>query len=148
MLLVGTPLYVGKGSAFTGNVIAKGGAMLIGVPKEVKTHEYRVGLTPGSVRDMVTHGHVVTVEDQGSGIAPDDVEQIFDIYVTKAAEEGHGVGLGLPLSRRLARLLGGELKAVSHPGRGGCLVLELPAGPAEWLTGNSQSVEFLTLDNG
>jgi signal transduction histidine kinase len=74
---------------------------------------------------------VVTVEDQGSGIAPDDVERIFDIYVTKAAEEGHGAGLGLPLSRRLARLLGGELKAVSRPGRGGCFVLELPAAPAE-----------------
>ena len=74
---------------------------------------------------------VVTVEDQGSGIAPDDVERIFDIYVTKAAEEGHGMGLGLPLSRRLARLLGGELKAVSRPGRGGCLVLELPVAPPE-----------------
>jgi signal transduction histidine kinase len=74
---------------------------------------------------------VIRVEDQGSGIAPDDVERIFDIYVTKAAEEGHGVGLGLPLSRRLARLLGGELSAVSRPGRGGCFVLELPAAPAE-----------------
>ena len=61
----------------------------------------------------------------------DDVERIFDIYVTKATEEGHGVGLGLPLSRRLARLLGGELKAVSRPGRGARLVLELPAAPRE-----------------
>ena len=74
---------------------------------------------------------VVTVEDQGGGITPDDVERIFDIYVTKATEEGHGVGLGLPLSRRLARLLGGELKAVSHSGRGARLVLELPAVPGE-----------------
>ncbi len=73
---------------------------------------------------------VITIEDQGSGIAPDDVEQIFDVYVTKAAEEGRGVGLGLPLSRRLARLLGGDLRAVAQPGRGGCVVLELPA-PSE-----------------
>lgn len=73
---------------------------------------------------------VITIEDQGHGIAPDDVEQIFDVYVTKAAEEGRGVGLGLPLSRRLARLLGGDLRAVPRPGQGGCLVLELPA-PAE-----------------
>jgi alanine dehydrogenase len=36
--------------------------MLIGVPKEVKTHEYRVGLTPGSVRELVHHGHKVVVE--------------------------------------------------------------------------------------
>jgi two-component system, NarL family, sensor histidine kinase DevS len=74
---------------------------------------------------------VLTVEDQGGGIAPEDVEQIFDIYVTKATEEGRGVGLGLPLSRRLARLLGGELKAIARPGQGGCFVLELPMAPAE-----------------
>ena len=36
--------------------------MLIGVPKEVKTHEYRVGLTPGSVRELVHHGHEAIVE--------------------------------------------------------------------------------------
>jgi len=40
--------------------------MLIGVPKEVKTHEYRVGLTPGSVRELVHHGHRVIVE-RGAG---------------------------------------------------------------------------------
>jgi signal transduction histidine kinase len=72
---------------------------------------------------------VFTVEDQGSGVRPEDVERIFDIYVTEAAEEGRGVGLGLPLSRRLARLLGGELLAVARPGQGGCFVLRLPAGP-------------------
>ena len=31
--------------------------MLIGVPKEIKNHEYRVGLTPASVRELVAHGH-------------------------------------------------------------------------------------------
>jgi len=40
--------------------------MLIGVPKEVKTHEYRVGLTPGSARELMHHGHRVLVE-QGAG---------------------------------------------------------------------------------
>jgi signal transduction histidine kinase len=67
------------------------------------------------------------VEDEGSGIPESEVERIFDIYVTKAAGESRGVGLGLPLSRRLARLLGGELRAVPRPGRGGRFVLELPA---------------------
>src|SRR5580693_1121864 len=42
--------------------------MLIGVPKEVKTHEYRVGLVPGSVRELVHHGHKVVVES-GAGMA-------------------------------------------------------------------------------
>jgi alanine dehydrogenase len=47
--------------------------MLIGVPKEVKTHEYRVGLTPGSVRELVHHGHEAIVETgAGAGIGFDD----------------------------------------------------------------------------
>lgn len=36
--------------------------MLIGVPKEVKLHEYRVGLTPSSVRELIVHGHQVMVQ--------------------------------------------------------------------------------------
>ena len=47
--------------------------MLIGVPKEVKSHEYRVGLVPGSVREAVHHGHQVLVESgAGLGIGFDD----------------------------------------------------------------------------
>ena len=47
--------------------------MLIGVPKEIKTHEYRVGLVPGSVRELVHHGHNVVVETgAGAGIGFDD----------------------------------------------------------------------------
>lgn len=67
------------------------------------------------------------VEDEGPGVPSDDVERIFDIYVTKPGEESRGLGLGLPLSRRLAQLLGGELHAVSRPGKGGCFVLEVPS---------------------
>ena len=70
---------------------------------------------------------VYQVEDEGPGVPPSDVERIFDIYVTKVGEESRGLGLGLPLSRRLARLLGGELHAVARPGKGGCFVLEVPA---------------------
>ena len=47
--------------------------MLVGVPKEVKTHEYRVGLVPGSVRELVHHGHKVVVESgAGAGIGFED----------------------------------------------------------------------------
>ena len=69
------------------------------------------------------------VEDAGPGIPESEVERIFDIYVTKAPGENRGTGLGLPLSRRLARLLGGELRVVPWPGAGGRFVLELPATP-------------------
>ena len=47
--------------------------MLIGVPKEIKTHEYRVGLVPSSVRELVHHGHRVLVETEaGTGIGCGD----------------------------------------------------------------------------
>jgi signal transduction histidine kinase len=70
---------------------------------------------------------IYTIEDQGAGIEESELEKIFDIYVTNAAGESRSMGLGLPLSRRLARLLGGELRAVHQLGGGGCFILELPA---------------------
>ncbi len=72
---------------------------------------------------------VFTVVDEGPGIAASEVERIFDIYASKKEEGMQGVGLGLPLSRRLARLMGGELRALAADGRGGRFVLELPASP-------------------
>ncbi len=56
--------------------------MLVGVPKEIKNHEYRVGLVPSSVAELVHHGHAVTVETGagiGSGISDAD-------YVAAGAE--------------------------------------------------------------
>jgi signal transduction histidine kinase len=77
---------------------------------------------------IATTGTRVTMEvlDVGGGVPEEDLDTIFDIYLT-TAEAGRGLGLGLPLSRRLARLLGGELRAVAHKG-GGRFLLELPAG--------------------
>ena len=47
--------------------------MRVGVPKEIKVHEYRVGLTPGAVREYVAAGHNVVVEtDAGGGIGATD----------------------------------------------------------------------------
>jgi alanine dehydrogenase len=47
--------------------------MRVGVPKEIKTHEYRVGLTPGSVRELTHHGHRVVVQaGAGDGIGCSD----------------------------------------------------------------------------
>src|SRR6185295_15142121 len=56
--------------------------MLIGVPKEIKNHEYRVGMTPQSAREAVRHGHRVLVEAKaGLGIGAADSE-----YVAAGAE--------------------------------------------------------------
>lgn len=51
--------------------------MLIGVPKEIKVHEYRVGLTPSGVRELVVHGHEVVVQSQaGLGVGFTDEHYI------------------------------------------------------------------------
>ena len=56
--------------------------MLIGVPKEIKNHEYRVGLTPAVVRELKANGHSIIVEnDCGAGIGLAN-----DQYVSAGAE--------------------------------------------------------------
>jgi alanine dehydrogenase len=51
--------------------------MLIGVPKEIKNHEYRVGLTPASVQEFKTHGHQVMIEaNAGLGIGSTDEDYL------------------------------------------------------------------------
>lgn len=63
--------------------------MLIGVPKEIKNHEYRVGLIPSSVRELVANGHQVMVQHgAGIGIGIDDsaYEQVGATIVDTAAE--------------------------------------------------------------
>ena len=63
--------------------------MLVGVPKEIKNHEYRVGMTPTSVREMVKHGHSVIVEtNAGYGIsASDDSYRAAGAEIIDSAEE-------------------------------------------------------------
>ena len=63
--------------------------MLIGVPKEIKNHEYRVGMTPMSVREAVRHGHKVWVEaNAGAGIGASDADytQAGAAIIATAAE--------------------------------------------------------------
>jgi len=63
--------------------------MLIGVPKEIKNHEYRVGMAPASVREAIKHGHQVMVEaaaGQGIGVSDADYAAIGAEIVDSAAE--------------------------------------------------------------
>ena len=63
--------------------------MLVGIPKEVKVHEYRVGMTPASAREVIGHGHQVIVETgAGGGIgASDDHYRAIGATVADTAEE-------------------------------------------------------------
>ncbi len=63
--------------------------MRIGIPKEIKTHEYRVGLTPGAVRELAHHGHQVMVETgagAGIGMADSAYAQAGAVVAATAAE--------------------------------------------------------------
>jgi alanine dehydrogenase len=66
--------------------------MKIGVPKEIKIHEYRVGLVPAGVRELVDAGHQVLVQSgAGSGIGFDDVHyQSAGALIAQGAEQVFG----------------------------------------------------------
>ncbi|HEY8505615.1 MAG TPA: ATP-binding protein [Gemmataceae bacterium] len=66
----------------------------------------------------------VTVRDTGPGIAPHILPKVFETFVSGKET---GVGLGLPVSRRIAEEHGGSLSVYNLPGGGACLVLRLPA---------------------
>jgi alanine dehydrogenase len=63
--------------------------VIVGVPREIKTEEYRVAMTPVGVRELVTHGHTVLVEKgagEGSYIRDEDYEAVGARIVSTAAD--------------------------------------------------------------
>lgn len=82
----------------------------------------------------------ISVTDTGCGISPADHEIIFEEF-TKAQQDSpcavEGTGLGLPISRTLATLLGGTVTVESTPGQGSTFTLLLPETPASDFDSNS-----------
>jgi len=69
----------------------------------------------------------VAVTDHGEGIEPEDLPRIFDEFVQLSnSQQLGGTGLGLPISKRLATLLSGDLKVTSERGKGSTFLLRLP----------------------
>ena len=76
----------------------------------------------------------ISIEDTGIGIHPSLLATIFEPFVQAQEQTTYtrtqgGAGLGLAISRRLARLMGGDVTASSEPGRGSVFTLWLPAAP-------------------
>lgn len=87
---------------------------------------------------------VVEVEDTGRGIPATELDRVFEPFVQ--AEAGHtrraaGTGLGLTISRRLARLMGGDLTAESEEGVGSTFSLWLPVATQDRLPLSVQAEE-------
>jgi PAS domain S-box-containing protein len=100
---------------------------------------------PIRVRSIALPGgaHEIQVIDEGVGIAKEDRERIFDEFVQLgkgAPQLQEGTGLGLPISKRLAELLHGDLLVESTPGKGSCFRLRLPATADLRTTGSHEVV--------
>jgi signal transduction histidine kinase len=67
----------------------------------------------------------VMVQDNGVGIPPEDLDQIFALFVSR--KKGRGTGLGLPVSQKIAGEHGGRILVESQPGQGSRFTLKIPA---------------------
>ncbi len=89
---------------------------------ETRPDDRRITITTGTDGSHV----IITVADNGSGMTPDVLAQIFEpLYSTKA----FGVGLGMPLVKRILDEHGGEVRVKTEAGRGTAVALYLPLGP-------------------
>jgi len=66
----------------------------------------------------------ISIMDNGEGIAPDDLEMIFERFY-KASDSG-GMGLGLSIAKKIIEAHGGSLIAKSHPDEGTTMTIRLP----------------------
>jgi signal transduction histidine kinase len=67
----------------------------------------------------------ITVDDNGCGIPEEDLDKIFTLFVSHKG--GRGTGLGLPVSQKIVKEHGGEIRVTSQVGKGSQFTIELPA---------------------
>jgi signal transduction histidine kinase len=78
----------------------------------------------------------IVVEDNGCGIPQEELDKIFTIFVSNKG--GRGTGLGLPVSQKILKEHGGDIRVASRVGEGSSFTLEFPAStppPAAAKTG-------------
>jgi len=121
--LVGNAVkYVGAG----GEVVVRA---LVGRGRDCVTAATGRGAPTSALRDEFCL--VIEVTDNGPGIAPEDIDRIFEEFYRGRLTEGEtkGSGLGLAIAMRLTGLLGGELSVESTPGQGSTFRLLFPILP-------------------
>jgi signal transduction histidine kinase/CheY-like chemotaxis protein len=77
-----------------------------------------------------------SVKDSGAGIAPDDIERLFQPFTQVDASSTRrfgGTGLGLTIARRMANIMGGDITVESSLGEGSLFTLSLEAQVVEWV---------------
>ncbi|HEX7970103.1 MAG TPA: ATP-binding protein [Stellaceae bacterium] len=94
------------------------------------TENGRITLTLARERRASGDWLSIAVRDTGIGISPENLAKLFDNFTQAGPLIGQkygGTGLGLALSQKLCRLMGGEITARSELGRGSCFTIHLPA---------------------
>ena len=99
------------------------------------SNAFRYGVPGGHVDVAVRRegdDAVLTVSDDGIGIAPEQQEHIWQRFyqVDPARSGGEGTGLGLYMVQQIARLHGGTVSVDSAPGKGSTFTVRLPLRPA------------------
>lgn len=133
------PLAAEKGLSFATQIDAD-------VPESIRADEVRLRqilinllgnavkyTIDGSVRLIVSHAEgrlVVTVSDTGPGISPTNQERVFQAFERGSRTDASGAGLGLTITLRLAKLMGGEITLDSLPGEGCTASLHVPVAEA------------------
>ena len=77
--------------------------------------------------DRIGSRALITVADQGHGLGEDQQERIFEKFERLGRSGDGGSGLGLYISRRIARAMDGDLTVESAPGQGARFTLSVPA---------------------
>jgi PAS domain S-box-containing protein len=96
------------------------------------TNHGRVSLAPARERTPGGDWISIAVRDTGIGISRENLPKLFQNFsqVEASITSRHGgTGLGLALSQKLCRLMGGEISVESEPGRGSCFTIRIPATP-------------------
>ena len=102
-----------------------------------RTLQIAINLIANAINQTAAHGEVVvsvsggttarlTIDDNGPGVPADQRERIFDQFVRLEPASTAGSGLGLTICRRLARAMGGDVRASESPAGGARFTLTLP----------------------
>jgi signal transduction histidine kinase len=119
------------------SIDAPAGLQAAGDPERI--HQVVMNLLENAVRYSPRPGHValrasragqavtLVVEDDGPGIAEDELERVFERFYRGSASDGGGAGLGLAIARWIVELHGGTIRAVRREPHGSRMVVTLPA---------------------
>lgn len=90
------------------------------------------------------------VEDTGVGIAPAELDTLFEPFIqTESGRNSHeGTGLGLPISQQFVRLMGGEMTVRSQLGKGTIFQFQIPAGATDEIPASASSPQVIGLEAG